>query len=116
MAFFGGLALWQGLGHGRIILALVLTGLAITIGPAGLMKPELIRPVFVVWMTLAFPVGWILSHVLLGCVYYGILTPTGLFFRLIGRDVLARRHRPEASSYWRPKPAADDVASYFRLF
>jgi hypothetical protein len=116
ITFFGGLALWQGFGHDRITLALVLTGLAVTIGPLGLMKPRLIRPIFVVWMILAFPVGWMLSHVLLGCLFYGILTPIGFFFRLIGRDVLVRRFRPEAASYWTPKPAAGDVRGYFRPF
>jgi hypothetical protein len=116
LLFFGGLGLWQALGRDRISLGLALTGLALTIGPLGLMKPRLIRPVFVGWMVLTFPISWTLSHVLLGCLFYGLFTPIGLFFRLIGRDSLARRFRPEAASYWAPKPATADVHSYFRQF
>jgi hypothetical protein len=115
IVFFAGLAGWQWFRNDRLILALVLLGLAVTIGPLGLLKPHAIRPIFVGWMCLAFPIGWVVSHVVLACVYYGVFTPISVCFRLIGRDALARRHRPDRSTYWTPKPAAHDVRSYFRM-
>ena len=60
-----------------------------------------------------FPIGWVLSHLLLGAVFYCLFTPLGLIFRLIGRDALGLR-RSVAVSYWRPKPAANDLRGYFR--
>ena len=44
-------------------------------------------------MVLAFPIGWTVSLVLLGLVYYGLFTPIGLVFRLVGRDALQLRPR-----------------------
>ena len=73
-----------------------------------------VAPVFVGWMVLVYPVGWLASHLLLACVYYGLFTPLGLFFRVIGRDVLGRRFRRDQDSYWAVKPGAEDVRSYFR--
>jgi hypothetical protein len=49
-------------------------------------------------------------------MFYGMVTPVALFFRLIGRDTLSRRHRPEIKTYWVPKRQVSDLSSYFRPF
>jgi hypothetical protein len=116
LVFFGGLACWQGLARHRVGLALALAGLALAVGLVGLLRPRAVRPVFVVWMVLAFPVGWAVAHALLAVVFYGLFTPLGLGFRLAGRDVLGLRRPAGRESYWVPKPAAEGVGSYFRQF
>ena len=115
LALVGGLAAWQGLVRQRPTAALVLGLLALVVGVAGLVKPALVRWLYVGGMVLAFPVGWIVSKLLLTVLYFGVFTPVALLFRLRGRDVL-RRRRPEAESYWVPKPAVTDPRSYFRQF
>jgi hypothetical protein len=116
LAFFGGLAAWQGIMRGRVGLAVGLAVLALVVGGLGLIRPALIRPIFVGWMVLAFPIGWAVSLVLLGLVYYGLFLPIGLAFRLAGRDALQLRPRPGASTYWTPRTAPADVRRYFRQF
>jgi hypothetical protein len=116
LVFFAGLACWQGLGNGRPTLGLSFAGLALAVGPLGLVKPRAIRWLFVGWMVLAFPIGWTISRLLLACLYYGVFTPVALLFRAIGRDVLCRRRRSGAATYWAPKPQAANVHSYFRQF
>ena len=116
LAFFGGLALWQGLVRGQTGLATLLAVLALTIGPLGLIRPGWIRPIYVGWMVLAFPIGWTVSQVMLALMFYGLFTPIGLLFRLLGRDALHRTRRPEVESYWTPKPAPAGPKSYFRQF
>ena len=116
LVFFGGFAAWEGFARGRAGVAAVLGVLAIVVGVAGLIDPRLIRPIFVGWMVLAFPIGWTVSLLMLGLIYYGLFLPLGLFFRLTGRDALAIRHRPDASTYWTPKPAPTDVRRYFRQY
>src|SRR5690348_7086669 len=44
MLFFGGLAGWQGLVRGHWVAALVLAGLAVSVGALGLWKPRAVRP------------------------------------------------------------------------
>ena len=116
LAFFGAIAAWQGFARGRVGVAVALACLAIVIGGIGLARPALVRPIFVGWMVLAFPIGWTVSLVLLGLVYYGLFLPIGLVFRLTGRDALQIRPRPGLTTYWTPRPAVADVRRYFRQF
>lgn len=114
LAVFGGMAAWQGLVRGHPWLGAGLAVAALTVGPLGLVAPGAIRPIYVGWMVLAFPIGWTVSRVLLAIVYYGVFTPVGLIFRLIGRDPLSRRFEPDRPSYWTPKAATTDLRRYFR--
>jgi Saxitoxin biosynthesis operon protein SxtJ len=116
LAFFGGLALWEAFGRGRPGWAAILGLLAVTIGPMGLTRPEWIRFIYVGWMVVAFPIGWTISQIMLALMFFGLFTPIGLVFRLIGRDPLDRRRRPGSNSYWAPKLASADVRRYFKQF
>ena len=116
LVFFGGLALWEALVQGRSGLASILALLALTIGPLGLARPDWMRLIYVGWMILAFPIGWTVSHVILAVMFYGLFTPIGLVFRLLGRDPLHRARRPELESYWAPKPTLTDLRRYFKQF
>ncbi|MBL8737755.1 MAG: hypothetical protein JNL12_15085 [Planctomycetes bacterium] len=68
----------------------------------------------------AFPLGFVVSLVLMGVIYFLLITPIGLVFRLFGRDVLGRRFdklRADApSSYWHERGPARGAASYFKLY
>jgi hypothetical protein len=114
--FFGAIAARQELHHHRRVLAIMLALLAVTVGPLGMAWPRIIRPVFVGWMALAYPIGWVVSRVVLGIIFYGLFTPVAWVFRLIGRDELVLKSKPTAASYWRPKPGASDHARYLSQF
>ena len=116
LAFFGALAFWHGLARGRIVLALVLGLLALVVGVLGLTRPEWMRFIYVGWMVLAFPIGWMISQVMLVVMFFGLFAPIGLVFRLLGRDPLQRARQPEPKSYWAPKPAPADLRHYFKQF
>jgi hypothetical protein len=111
-----GLGLWKARSHGMATGPLVLIALGFLLGALGVLQPAWLKPVFVAATILTFPIGWVLSHVILAIMYYGLITPVGLFFRLIGRDALALRRPEAAASYWAPKPAATDVRRYFRQY
>jgi hypothetical protein len=116
IAFFGGFALWQELVRGNRTLAAVFAALALTIGPIGLVRPEWLRPVYVCWMVLAFPIGWTVSQVIVGVMFYAVFTPIGLVFRLIGRDPLSLRRDSRRETFWTPKPAPHSLRRYFQQF
>ena len=67
-------------------------------------------------MLAAVPIGWTLSHLVLGAVYYGVFTPIGLVMRLLGHDPLERRFDPTATSYWIERTDRSDPARHFRQF
>ena len=81
---------------------------------AGVFWPRIMRPVFVGWMILVFPLAWLISHVVLAVLFFGVFTPLGLVFRLFGRDPLSLRRREGVDSYWRTKPMREELISYFR--
>jgi Saxitoxin biosynthesis operon protein SxtJ len=116
IAFFASLAYLNGVLRGNADLALVFAALVVAVGPLGLVWPRAIRPVFVGWMILAFPIGWTVSHLVMAVLYYGVFTPVGLCCRLWGRDVLGRRYPPDQATYWMPITPTTGSGSYFRQF
>jgi len=80
---------------------------------AGLVFPPIIRPVFVGLILLTYPIGWVVSHVLLGLIFYGIVTPIGIILRLTGHDPL-QINAPLGNSLWKSPTGKTDPASYLR--
>src|SRR5947207_1868237 len=89
---------------------------AAMVGTTGLLRPGALRPLYVGWMLAVFPVSWLASRLLLALLFYGLVTPVGLLFRLAGRDALRRRRGREESSYWQPRGEGTDSLRYFRQF
>lgn len=116
LIFFLVLSYWQGFAKERPTVGIILAVAAVVIGIAGLIRPSVVRPIFVGWMIVVFPIGWLVSHLILGTVYYLLFVPIGLFFRLRGRDALHLKLEPTSDSYWQVKPSTTDIRSYFRQF
>lgn len=116
LAFFLFLAWWLGWHADRPTVGWVLLIVALVGGVGGAVWPAAIKPVFVGWMVLAFPIGWFISRVILGILFYAMFTPIGLVFRLMGRDALRLRPPGGVETYWQPKEQAMDPRSYLRQF
>lgn len=81
-----------------------------------LVAPKANWPIYVGLTVLAYPIGFVLSYLIMGFLFFVMITPLGLFFRLVGRDPLHRDFDPSATTYWtdpRPRRGKD---SYFRQF
>ena len=110
LMFAGGLGAW------RQTVAGGLASLAALTACFSLVYPKANLPIYLGLTVLAYPIGFVLSYVIMGTIFYLLLAPVGLFFRLTGRDPLMRRFEPESDSYWvdaRPPRASE---SYFRQF
>lgn len=53
--------------------------------------PQIYKPLAVLWLGLSDLVGSVVSRVLLSLVFFLVVTPIGVFRRLIGRDSLRLR-------------------------
>jgi hypothetical protein len=102
--------------RGHPMLGVALAAVAVLVGLPGLLRPALLRWLFVAGMVVAFPIGWCVSTLLLGLLYFLVFTPVALIFRLRGRDWLGRQAAPERQSFWEPKHTPQDVRRYFRQF
>jgi hypothetical protein len=117
LPFFLCLALFLHLKHDtRLLICGILGGMAVVVGVAGLIRPRLIRPVYVAMMALALPIGMVVSVVLLAAIYYLLLTPIGLGLRLSGRDPMGSRPAPDAKTFWKRRNPPKDVERYFRQY
>jgi hypothetical protein len=106
----------QWLGRARPQAGLVLAVLALLVGVLGLVRPTAVRWLFLAATVAAFPIGWVLSQVMLVLMFYGVITPVALIFRVIGRDALHRRCPPAEVSLWVSKPSPSDVSRYFKQY
>jgi hypothetical protein len=114
LAFFGAVAFFKLHNH---TLAMVLWVLAVVVPVVGWMIPVLMRVVFLGLSYLAWPIGFVVSHVVLALVYYLVFTPIGLLMRVFGYDPMGRAFDPDSASYWvRREETETDPRRYFRQF
>jgi len=81
-----------------------------------LVQPRLLLPLYVVLMVVAFPIGFVISNVILLALYFGLFTPFSIIFHLIGRDTMKRKFEPEAESYWIDRTDNKPVSQRFRQY
>lgn len=98
---------WDAVRAGWVVCAAIAAG--------GLVWPPLVRPVFLALLLATFPIGWLVSHVLLAAIFLLVFTPIGLARRVLGQDALELRRDPARASTWRVSAATREPASYTRL-
>lgn len=53
-----------------------------------LLVPALLKPLAIVWFGLSKMLGWVSSRLLLGAIFYLLVTPVGLFRKILRKDRL----------------------------
>ena len=109
----GGVARWR---WGAPPAAQVIWSVAALFTLVYFVVPAWRRAMYLGWVYATYPIGWVVSHLVVIMVYYGVFTPIGLVMRLGGRDALHRRLEPSASTYWVERRGVDDRKRYFRQF
>ena len=101
---------------GSEYLGAVLSIAAALFGVCALLLPAVLSPLNRLWFALGMLLGRIVSPIVLGLIFFVLLTPVSVVTRLFGRDALLIRKR-DASSYWvartPPGPAADSFKNQF---
>ena len=64
-----------------------------------LLLPQVLRPVFWLWMKFGHVLGWINTRIILGITFLLLFIPVALVFHLIGKDPMRRKLDPSVSSY-----------------
>jgi len=93
---FGTLNAWRG----HVSWSVGFLSVGITAQMIGGIRPELMKPVFIVLITIAKAIGWINTRILLILIFYGLFTPIGLVLRLFRRDLLNQKIDRNAKTYW----------------
>ena len=66
----------------------------------GVLNSKLLTPLNKLWLKFGIFLGSIVSPIIMGIVYFLVVTPTGIFMRLLGKDLLKTSKVKNASTYW----------------
>jgi hypothetical protein len=86
--------------------AVILAGLLVV--PA-LVFPRSLSWIYKWWMALGHIMGWINTRIILGVVFYFIVTPIGIIRRFLGKDPMGKQIRTDMNTYRiirKPRPAS----------
>src|SRR5690349_8395934 len=98
--------------HSTAGVILTLVSLA---GVIGLLTPRVLHWPFVVLTIAAFPIGWVMTQLVLALLFYCVLFPFALIFRLRGRDALRLRKR-NAATFWVERGEQPPPEKYLKQF
>ena len=73
----------------------------------------LLSPLNKAWFILGLALGKIVSPIVLGIIFFGLITPIALIASLMGRDELKLK-RPKKSSYWSEPIGSNSDADSFK--
>ena len=65
--------------------------------------PNSLRMVYVGWMKVGNVLGWINTRIILGAMYYLIMTPMSVVMRVLGYDPMAKNFNEKLITYRRVK-------------
>jgi len=65
----------------------------------GLLNSNYLRPLNKIWFKFGIFLGKLISPIIMGIIFFFVVTPIGLLMRLLGKDVLNLKYS-EYKSYW----------------
>lgn len=107
-AVFGGIALWRG--HALIAPVLWALGGILIVGAA--LFPAKLKPVERAWMAMALQISKVTTPIIMGIVYFLVLTPIALVLRGVKGNPLV--HEKDNGGYWFTKGDGQDEKSDMR--
>ena len=94
--------------------ALVAAGI---FGGLALAVPAVLGPLNKLWLKFGLLLHHVINPLVMGLLFFGVITPMALIVRLLGKDLLRLRFDAQAKSYWIPReppgPAPDTMRHQF---
>ena len=91
------------------ILNLILSVMFVIVS---LTKADILFPLNKSWMFLGFLLSKIVSPLILGLLFFALITPVALVIKLIGRDELKLKNKKN-KTFWMPKEEIRDFNTFF---
>ena len=66
----------------------------------GILNSKLLTPLNKLWFKFGILLGSIVSPIVMGIVFFLVVTPTSIIMRLLGKDLLKKNKIKSASTYW----------------
>jgi hypothetical protein len=82
---------------------------------SGLIIPAILKRVYLIWMTGALVLGWVMSRVIITILFFFILTPITLIAKIFGKKFLDLDFGESKSSYWVIREAEKKI-NYTKMY
>jgi hypothetical protein len=66
----------------------------------GLLNSKILSPLNMLWSKFGILLGSIIAPIVMGFVFFAVVTPIGLFMRMINKDLLGKKYNKEKKTYW----------------
>ena len=99
----------------RAIFTYIFTALALIFFIITIINASLLLPLNKLWMRFGFLLGKIISPIILGLIFFGLITPYGIVMRLFGRDELHLK-KTKNKSYWIQRINASRQTNFKKQF
>ncbi len=96
--FFFILGIWPSINGNQINYILLILGFIFLI--LGLFNSKILTPLNFVWCKLGIYLGIIISPIIMGIIFFLIVTPIGVFMRLMGKDLIRNKKNKSFKTYW----------------
>lgn len=83
-------------------------------GVCALFSPAVLAPLNKAWFGFGLLLGKIVSPVVLGAIFFLMITPVALLMRLSGRDVLGLHGKKYAHSFWIDRASSEPNSESFK--
>ncbi len=94
---FSLIAVWPIMNGGQVRFWAIVISLTFLL--LGIFNSKILSPLRLIWIKFGDILGMIIAPIVMGFIYFLIITPIGLFMRLIGKDLLKIKLR-DTRSYW----------------
>ena len=98
------LGFWPIKNGGEINIWLVTISLLFLI--LAIIKSKLLTPLNKLWFKFGIKLGSIVSPIVMGAIFFLVVTPIGIVMNVIGKDLLNKKQNKKIKTYWikRDKP------------
>jgi hypothetical protein len=97
LSVIGGLKYWH---HTNIRVALFWLSASVLMAAIAFAWPRILHPLNVAWFNLGLLLHRIVSPLIMGLLFFAVVTPVGITMRVWGKRPLNLGFDPKAPSYW----------------
>ena len=92
------ISLWPLLNEGSLRIWSIVIAIIFLI--LGLINSKLLTPLNILWSKFGMFLGLIISPIVMGIIFFLVITPTGFIMKMMNRDLLNNKYDNKKKSYW----------------
>ena len=97
--------------NGKLILTYIFLFFSTIFMILSIFKPSTLQPLNYNWMRLGFFLGKIINPLVMGLIYFLVITPYGILIRLFGRDELFLKTK-KYNTLWKLREKKDTITNF----